>query len=130
MSKVPLHVVADALADTSFSAKEIAAYLLETGRTGDLNSLSREVIKVRAERGIVEVTAVCAHELTDEVRNDINARIRALFPRAKQIILNQQLDTDVIGGVRLEFPDTQLDLSVRNKLNRFKALTTSERTAA
>ncbi|HSW79484.1 MAG TPA: F0F1 ATP synthase subunit delta [Candidatus Saccharimonadales bacterium] len=129
MSKVPLHQVAAVLADKSFSAKEIAAYLLETGRTGELNSLTRDIVKVRAERGIVEATVVSAREITPGVRDEMTATVKKLFPEAKQIILNERIDANIIGGVRMEFPDSQLDLSIRNKLNRFKALTTSERTA-
>lgn len=129
MSKVPLHQVASVLADKTFSAEEIAAYLLATGRTGDLNSLAREMILDRAENGVVEVAAFSARELSGTVREEVNGQIRKLYPNAKQIILNEQIDSTVIGGVRLEFPDSQLDLTLRNKLNRFKALTTSERTA-
>jgi F0F1-type ATP synthase delta subunit len=123
--KLPLHQVAAVLADKTFSAQEIAAYLLETGRTGQLNSLAREIIKDRADNGIVEVTAVVARELSDGVRSEIESQVRSIFPGAKQIILNEQVDKNIVGGVRLEFPDSQLDLSIRNKLNRFKALTSN-----
>jgi F0F1-type ATP synthase delta subunit len=129
MSKVPLHQIASVLAEKTFSAQEIAAYLLATGRTGDLNSIAREMILDRASTGIVEVSVISAHEISADVREEITGQVRKFYPNAKQIILNEQIDGNVIGGVRLEFPDSQLDLTIRNKLNRFKALTTSERTA-
>jgi F0F1-type ATP synthase delta subunit len=130
--KTPTHQVAAALTgrvsasdfDEKQFAREVAAYLLDTGRTGQLNSLARDMVKARIADGIVEVTAVSAHDLTDAVRADIRAQIEKLYPNVQRIILNERRDESVIGGVRLEFPEQQLDLSVRNKLNRLKALTT------
>lgn len=130
--KEPTHQVARVLVkrtaapnfDEKKFAREVAAYLLDTGRTGQLNSLARDMVKERVLDGIVEVTAVSAHVLTDAVRADIRAQVEQLYPNAKQIIINDRVDANVVGGVRLEFPEQQLDLSVRNKLNRFKALTT------
>lgn len=130
--KEPTHQVAAVLAKRTMQsgfderqfAREVAAYLLDTGRTGQLNSLARDMVKERVENGVVEVTAVSAHELTESVRADIRSQVEQLYPNAKNIIMNERVDANVIGGVRLEFPEQQLDLSVRSKLNRFKALTT------
>lgn len=111
-------------------SREIAAYLLDENRIGELDSLLRDMVAYRATEGVVEITTVSAYELTDSTRRDIQKLVREYFPGVKQIIINQRTDTDVVGGVRLEFVDQQLDLTVRNKLNRFKELTTTERTAA
>lgn len=104
---------------------EIAAYLLAEGRTGELDSILRDVMQYRADHGIVEVAAVDAHPLSESVKRDITSLIKGLFPAAKQIIISEQIDSNVIGGVRLELANQQLDLSVRSKLNRFKQLTTA-----
>ena len=104
-------------------SQEIAAYLLAEGRTGELDSILRDVMQYRADRGIVEVAAIDAHPLSDSVKTDITALIKGLYPTAKQIIISEQIDTSVIGGVRLELANQQLDLSIRSKLNRFKQLT-------
>ncbi len=121
-------VVADKL-DSELSTKqlsrEIAAYLLSTRRTGELDSVIRDVMEIRSSRGVVEVTAATAHALTTAGRADIEKNIRTHFPTAKQIIISEVHDDAVVGGVRLELANQQLDLSVRAKLNRFKQLTTS-----
>lgn len=130
--KEPTHQVAVILAQRTLApdfdeqsfAREVAAYLLDTGRTGQLNSLARDMVIQRAEQGVVEVTAVSAHELSESVRADIRAQVERLYPNAAQIVINERRDESVVGGVRLEFPEQQLDLSVRSKLNRLKALTT------
>ncbi len=132
--KTPRRKIAALLAERSLAAgadagklsREIAAYLLQTGRTGELSSLLRDVQQLRAEHGVVEVMAATAHDLSAGARKDIEAFVMQLYPDAKQIIISEVRDEDVIGGVRLELANQQLDLSVRGKLNRFKQLTAIE----
>ena len=128
--KIPRHTIADGIAqrtlsltDTIALGKEIAAYLLTEHRVGELDSLLRDIMQYRADNGIVEVIAVCAHELTASLRGDITAQVRGLYPDARDIIISQRLDASVVGGVRLEFANQQLDLTVRSQLNRLKQLT-------
>lgn len=125
--------IAAALADkldkpgisTKQLSREIAAYMLETRRTGELDSLLRDVMEVRASRGTVEVIAATAHAITPAVRIEIQKNIRTHFPAAKKVIVSEVHDDQVVGGVRLDLANQQLDLSVRAKLNRFKQLTTA-----
>jgi F0F1-type ATP synthase delta subunit len=139
MAKVSRLKIAAALADkadragvsTASLSQEIAAYLLVSRRTSELDSLLRDVMEIRSTRGIVEVTAVTAHPLTAAVRADIEREARTYLltaagaPAASKIIISERLDESVVGGVRLELANQQLDLSVRAKLNRFKQLTTA-----
>ena len=104
-------------------SQEIAAYLLLEGRTGELDSLLRDVMQYRADHGIVEVIVTDAHPISDEVRRDVEGVVRELYPKATQIIVSEQLDPSIIGGIQIELANQQLDLSVRAKLNRFKQLT-------
>lgn len=131
MSKLPRHELAKVLAERSLSgvnagafSQEIAAYLLAEGRTGELDSLMRDIMQYRADHGIVEVIAVSAHELSDAVNRNIEEQARKLYPAAKKVIISPQHDASVIGGVKIELANQQLDLSIRSKLNRFKQLTT------
>jgi F0F1-type ATP synthase delta subunit len=107
-------------------SREIAAYLLNVRRTSELDSLLRDVMQIRADRGIVEVVAATAHPLTPTVIADIEKNIRTHFPTAKKVIVSEIHDDEVVGGVRLELANQQLDFSVRAKLNRFKQLTTNK----
>lgn len=128
MSKLPRTQLAAVLAarfgrlPTAKLAEEIAAYLLETGRTSELDSLLRDIMQLRAERGVVEVEAGSAHALSGQDIADIEAKVRQLYPTAATVIVSQRRDPDIIGGVRLELPNQQLDLSVRGQLNKFKQL--------
>jgi F0F1-type ATP synthase delta subunit len=132
--KLSRYQLAEVLAERSMSSfdsrtfsEEIAAYLLTEGRTGDLDSLIRDIMDYRAQHGIVEVRAISAHDLTPTIRKDITDRVKRQYPHAKSVIVSSLHDPLVIGGVRLELPNEQLDLSVRAKLSRFKQLTTAGR---
>ena len=114
---------------TSFS-REIASYLLAERRTAEIEPLLRDLIEYRAQEGMVEVTAISAHELSAKDRTDIELLTRRLLPKTKTIIMNRHLDPNLIGGVRLEIVSQQLDLSIRTKLNRLKQSANIERTTA
>ena len=128
--KAPRTRIARVIADKTLKqgpskrlAREVAAYLLAERRTGQLESIMRDVQGDWAEAGRVEVIASSAHPLTPGVRNDIRQRVKKLYPAAKTVIVTEQHDPAVVGGVRLSLSDRQLDLTVQAKLNRFKQLT-------
>lgn len=133
MSKAARKHIADVLAESSLKrgapkkfTREVAAYLLDEGRTGELDSLLRDIQADWAEAGYVEVFAVSAHPLTAKVISDARAVVRRIYPKARKIIITEQYDPTVIGGVRLELANQQLDLSIQAKLNKFKQLTTDK----
>ena len=124
------HIIAATLAERSLGrvdsasfAQEIAGYLLSEHRTSELESIIRDIMQFRADHGIVEIIASSAHPLTAIISKDIEAEVRTVYPAAKKVIISAVHDEAVIGGVKLEFANQQLDLSVQGKLNRFKQLT-------
>jgi len=130
MTKIPRTRIAATIADRTLKsgvdknyAKQIAAYLLAERRTNGVDSIMRDVMDDWAKAGYLEVLAYSAHPLTDQLKKDIEASIKAVSPHAKQIVITEQRDASVVGGVRLRLANRQLDLSVENKLNRFKQLT-------
>jgi F0F1-type ATP synthase delta subunit len=128
--KTPRVRIADVVADQTLQqgsskelAQKIAAYLLSERRVGELDSLLRDVQADWADKGYVEVLARSAYPLTDTVKQDIEQRIRPLFPVVDKVVVTEIADPDVIGGVQIQLADRQLDLSVEAKLNTFKQLT-------
>lgn len=100
-------------------AKDVAAYLIDTGKTVELNSLLRDVAEERAiSKGFLEVTAISAFELNAAEKQEIEKVARKQYPRVKKVIIRTEIDKSVVGGVRLLLPHYQLDLSIRTKLNR------------
>jgi F0F1-type ATP synthase delta subunit len=84
-------------------AEEIAAYLIAEKRTAELDSLVRDLAQYRADNeGIVEVEVVSAHPIDSTAKTQIKAKITTLYPSAKQIIITERHDPEVLGGIRLE----------------------------
>lgn len=109
--------------DTKQLAKAVAAYLLDTKETDELESLLRDVMEYRTENGIVEAVAVSAHELTSHTVKELETILKREHPKAKSVNIITRQDPSVIGGVRLEMANEQLDLTVREKIDTFKRLT-------
>jgi F0F1-type ATP synthase delta subunit len=129
--KVARRQIASAISELSFTtpidklANEVAAYLLSERRSNELDSLMRDCMEDRAQHGVVEVIAVSAHELDPRAVEDIKRQVLVHYPKAREVIVSPKHDSSLIGGVRLEFANAQLDLTLRGKLNRFKQLMTN-----
>lgn len=104
-------------------AREIAAYLLAERRVQEVDSILRDVAADWAEAGIVEVLAYSAHPLTEAIEAEIMTQVKRIYPAATEVRITEVPDPEVLGGVRLQLPNQQLDLSIEAKLNRFKQLT-------
>jgi F0F1-type ATP synthase delta subunit len=109
--------------DSKKLAREVAAYLLDTKHSHELDSLLRDVMEYRAQHGFVEAVAVSAHDLSDGVIRDIEGILKKEYPRAKHVHVVSRIDPSVVGGVRIEMANEQLDLTVREKIDTFKRLT-------
>lgn len=131
--KIPRHIVSKAIAkqtlhiaDTKELAREIAAYLLAERRTADLESILRDVMQYRSEHGILEAEVVTAHDLQPDVITQVKQLLHAAYPNAKNIAVTERRDPLVIGGLRVDMANEQLDMTVASKLATFKRLTAGE----
>ena len=103
-------------------SKELAAYLMLVRRTSEIDSIMRDVVFLRAEGGNVEATVTSAHALSAAVKKEVNSLVKTIRPGAKRVVLDEKLDTELIGGLKLSVVDRSLDLSIRAKLNKLKQL--------
>jgi len=101
-------------------AKEVASTLMVEHKTNDLQSLIRDVQADWAAAGYVNVVVSSAHELSNSTQRYIRSLVKKLYPKAKQVILTSVYDPEVVGGVRLNFADQQLDVTIEAKLNKFR----------
>lgn len=108
-------------------ARELAAYLLAEKRTSDLQPLMRDIIKVRAKLGTIEATAVSANQLSPQVQSALMKMATHGYKDYDHVILNQDRDPALVGGVRLSSIDSELDLSLRSRLKSLTQQTNSER---
>lgn len=98
-------------------SEAVAAYLMSQRRSSELDAIMREVSRLREQRsGVIEVTATSARPLDAGIRKTITDILQT-----KNIVINEVVDPTVLGGVRLESSEVQLDLTVRDRLNQLKA---------
>lgn len=103
--------------DSKKLAESIAAFLIDTRQTKETGAFLRDLESVRLrEDGVLEVRVTSARPLTVASQE----KIKTLFD-AKHIIIHEEQDPSILGGVKVRAHDQQLDTSVRTRLQRLKA---------
>jgi F0F1-type ATP synthase delta subunit len=103
------HSVSDAL-------KEVAAYLLTSGRVREQELLVRDIEAEMATRGVVVADVASARPLGASIESEIKA-----MTGAKTVQLRQTVDETLLGGVRIDVPGKRFDGTIRHKLNALRA---------
>lgn len=90
--------------------------LVDRGRLADLAAISTAFqSKVAEAQGRIEITAITAIPLDDELRQKILRRIEQQIGRTAE--LTERVDEDLIGGIVLEVGEIRVDGSVRHRLD-------------
>lgn len=131
--KLPRHILAEAIAkrtievrDPKLLAREVAAYLLHEGRVAELESILRDIMQYRADQGVIEAEMVTAYQTKSEVQTAVKQLLKHAYPKAKSVHVGARLDENVIGGLRIDMANEQLDMTVQSKLATFKRITNTE----
>lgn len=101
--------------------KELAAHLVDTGRTRELELIVRDIEARLLASGTALVTVISARELSGEAKQSIEQLVKAEQSNVKQVILRVRIDESVIGGVRVELPGSVADFTVKAKLDKLTA---------
>ena len=99
--------------------KELAAYLIETGRVRDLNQVVAAIEEALASRGAVVATVTTARPLSPENKQAI---VKQFTPTGAKLYIREQIDPSVIGGFKIELPGSQFDGPVIHKLTTLKGI--------
>ena len=73
--------------------------------------------------GLLEVTAVTAQPMTEELRKRLTDKLSKTTGR--RIVLTEQVDKSIIGGIVVRYGNTELDSSVKTRLDKLKAQITN-----
>ncbi len=95
--------------------REVAAYLIDTRRTREMELVVRAIEDALAERGIVLAHVTTAVSLTDTLEHDIKKMIGV-----RQVTIESEIDPSVIGGIRIETPGGVLDATLQRKLSALR----------
>jgi F0F1-type ATP synthase delta subunit len=131
--KVPRHIVAQAIAEKTLHikddkqlAQEIAAYLLVERRTSELESIIRDIMQYRMDHGVLEAEVVTAHPVGKDVLQHVEQLLQTAYPDTKHVQVSSHVEPTVIGGIRVDMANAQLDMTVGTKLATFKRLTSEK----
>jgi F-type H+-transporting ATPase subunit delta len=112
--------VADQLATgtgVDMVVKQLAAFLIDTGRTTELELMVRDIEYALAGKGIVLAHVTSATELTDATRTAIRA---FAGDKAQSVQLSEYIDPSVLGGVKVDIPGRQFDGTIARRLTMLK----------
>lgn len=96
--------------------REVAAYLVATGRTREQELLVRDIEAALAARGVVVADVASAFAIS----KDIKAQIATLVG-ASTVELRETIDPSLLGGVRVDIPGRRFDGTIRHKLTALRA---------
>lgn len=72
------------------------------------------------DNNIEKATVISAKELSENLRSKLNLKLSEMT--GKTVVINYETDSTVIGGLVVRFSDTQIDASVRGRLEGLKKL--------
>jgi F-type H+-transporting ATPase subunit delta len=98
--------------------RELGAYLIDSRRQRELELIVRDIEAALLKSGIAIADTTSARALTEAAQKEITAMIKANYSGITQVALREHIDPAVIGGVKIELPDRQLDATVRTKLEK------------
>jgi F-type H+-transporting ATPase subunit delta len=103
------------------ATKTFIQLVVSKGRSSILFETAKQfVIQYNQIKGIVSADVVSAVELTEANRTEIVTLVKAQVAGAKEVLLKEKVDPNLIGGFVLTVGDRQFDASISSSLNKLK----------
>jgi len=94
--------------------------LTEAGRLDDLSRIAKYFgQRCNEYLGIAEITVVTCEPLTESAKNALAAKMSGVLG-GKKIVITEEIDKSIIGGIVVKNGNTTLDGSVRAKLRALR----------
>lgn len=93
--------------------------LCDNGRIKYFNSVAVQFKEMYNEKnGIMEVVAVTTQPLSDTLREKLVDKLVKIS--GKKIVLVEKIDATIMGGIVLKYNNTQIDASVKSRLDNMR----------
>lgn len=118
-----------------------AIYLVSKGKTeGELGDINNKIIEfltrkrlmskapdileklnniINKEEERLEVKVLSKTKLKEEIKKELTFFLKERY-KAKEIILTENIDDKLIGGMKIEIGDEIIDLTVKNKIKKLE----------
>lgn len=114
------HVADQLLKGDADIMQQLAAFLIDTRRTRELELIVRDTEDALAARGVMIASVASARELTVDAKKAITAFI-SQTSGASTVHLRPSVDSSLLGGVKIDLPGQELDTTLRRKLTQLKS---------
>ena len=95
--------------------------LVDNGRFASINSIIDEYCHIYdSHNGIMQVTAITATKLDSDLEEKLVHKLNKVT--GKKVTLNNVLDKSVLGGIKLRYDNTEIDGTVKTKLDELKQM--------
>lgn len=108
------------LAKNKDIVNQLASYLHETGRTKEVNLLVRDINSALADKGFISADVSSQHALDEATRSELKTLLSKRY-KTNDISINELIDLNLLGGVKIRTAHEEFDGSLRRKINRLKA---------
>lgn len=105
--------------DKDYLIKQLASFLVNSKRVKETELVIRDIELELSKRGIVLANITSAFELSESTKSAISELVTNTTG-ANNIQLCQYVDSDVIGGIKLDIPGMQFDGTIARKLITLK----------
>lgn len=99
---------------------QLAAFLLDTKRTRELELVARDIEDALQARGVVVADVASARQLSPAAKAAVTAFIKQ-STAAKRVELRSDVDERLLGGLKLNLPGQELDSTILHRLTQLKA---------
>ena len=114
-----LMLVSEAFASLDSDVQNLIKILVERHSFSALSKIRDEFSRLYDEsRNIERVIAISAHALTEAQKRALTEKLAGIT--GKTVILENKVDSSILGGVVLRYSGTQLDGSLKTRLDKLK----------
>lgn len=99
---------------------ELAAFLLDSKRTRELELVVRDIEDALQARGVAVADVASARQLSSAASAAIKKFVTATTG-ARRVELRSQIDPALLGGIKLNLPGQELDNTILHRLTQLKA---------
>ncbi len=101
-------------------AKHLAAALIDNQRQKEVQLLLADLSYELQSRGrLAAATVTTAGELSTSLKNEVVSLVKKAT-KVQQVILTEQIDKNIIGGVRIETAERTWDKTIVGQLNKLR----------
>ena len=101
--------------------KQLASLILEERMHSQVEDILNDIsTQYRLQKGYVEADVISAFKLGEKLKQQLELRIKS-ETGAKNVNLNETLDSSLLAGVIVSAPGMELDLSLKSKLAKLRA---------